>query len=254
MDMDTQTRQLHQYLEQANCVPDVILLKQSTTSTNDDLRELATQGVQTALVCSESQTQGRGQHKRAWVSPQGNIYFSCLIHTNNVLDGRLALEIALNLIHMPIFKDLELSIKWPNDLYSTQGKWGGILVEPLSNTQAVIGVGINLRSQPELTQLDQQTTSLEELGLTDVPRLTMIGEIYKAIQQAAQWFNHGSPNLAQRFNHVAIFKNQPIIFEHQNGQITGQYLGIQNDGALLIQTETEIVHFYQGRLRLANKG
>ena len=251
--MDAQTRQLHQYLEQAQCIPDVILLKQSTTSTNDDIRTLAAQGISTALVCSETQTQGRGQRERQWVSPQGNIYFSTLLNTTTALDGRLALEVALNLIHMPALQDLQLYIKWPNDLYSLQGKWGGILVEPLSTHQAIVGVGINLKSLPELQQLDQKTTSLENLGLQNTTRLELIAQMYTAIQQAGQWFNHGSFNLAQRFNHVAMFKDQKIEFEHLQGTVTGTLLGIQNDGAVVIETEQGICPFYQGRLRLSSE-
>lgn len=124
--MDLETRHLRQLLTQAHQLPEVLLLKQTTTSTNDDVREIALSGVKTVLVCSETQTQGRGQHQREWVSPAGNIYLSTLLETRTPLDGRLALEIALNILQMPSLKGLTgLQIKWPNDLYSSQGKWGG---------------------------------------------------------------------------------------------------------------------------------
>ena len=62
--MDLETRHLRQLLTQANELPEVLLLKQTTASTNDDVREIALSGVKTVLVCSETQTQGRGQHQR----------------------------------------------------------------------------------------------------------------------------------------------------------------------------------------------
>ncbi|QHH92840.1 biotin--[acetyl-CoA-carboxylase] ligase [Acinetobacter proteolyticus] len=247
---DFETRQLQQLLNAKNQYPEVVLLKTTTTSTNDDMREIAQKGMTTGLVCSARQTQGRGQHQRQWASPEGNIYLSTLIQSNTALDGRLALEVALNILQMPSLHGLTLQVKWPNDLYSPQGKWGGILVEPLSPHQAIVGVGINLNTPP-VDNADQPITSLEMLGLAHIDRLTLIAELYIAIQQAAQWFEHGSYNLAERFNHHAIWLNQQVEFEHTQGKVQGLFQGINNDGAVLIKTD-QTQQFYQGRLRLAS--
>ena len=246
---DLATRQLQQLLNAKNQFPEIVLLKTTTTSTNDDMREIAQKGISSGLVCSAQQTQGRGQHQRQWVSPEGNIYLSTLIQTKTALDGRLALEVALNILQMPSLQGLSLQIKWPNDLYSAQGKWGGILVEPLSPHQAIVGVGINLNTPP-VENADQPITSLAMLGLAHTDRLTLIAELYTAIQQASQWFEHGSYNLAERFNHHAIWLNQQVEFEHAQGKLQGSFQGISNDGAVLIKTD-HVQAFYQGRLRLA---
>lgn len=247
---DFATRQLQQLLNAKNQFPEVVLLKTTTTSTNDDIREIAQKGITTGLVCSSQQTQGRGQHQRQWASPEGNIYLSTLIQTKTALDGRLALEVALNILQMPSLRGLNSQVKWPNDLYSPQGKWGGILVEPLSTNQAIVGVGINLNTPP-VENADQPITSLAMLGLAQIDRLALIAELYTAIQQAAQWFEHGSYNLAERFNHHAIWLNQNVEFEYTQGKIQGLFQGINNDGAVLIKTD-QTQQFYQGRLRLAS--
>ncbi len=167
-------------------------------------------------------------------------------------------EIALNIIQMPSFDALGLKVKWPNDIYFNHQKLGGILVEPISSHQAVVGVGINVSPVKDST-IHQDITSLEEIGLKPIDRLTLIAELYLAIQQAGQWFNHNCYNLAARFNHHAAFINQTIEFEHQsielkNGSIktSGEFLGIQNDGAIILKSETETSSFYQGRMRLMN--
>ena len=246
---DLATRQLQQLLNAKNQFPEIVLLKTTTTSTNDDMREIAQKGISSGLVCSAQQTQGRGQHQRQWSSPEGNIYLSTLIQTKTALDGRLALEVALNILQMPSLQGLSLQIKWPNDLYSAQGKWGGILVEPLSPHQAIVGVGINLNTPP-VENADQPITALAMLGLAHTDRLMLIAELYTAIQQASQWFEHGSYNLAERFNHHAIWLNQQVEFEHAQGKLQGRFQGISNDGAVLIKTD-QVQAFYQGRLRLA---
>lgn len=246
--MDLETRQLQKYLSDANQLPEIVMLKPTTTSTNDDVKELAAKGLQSILICSEQQTQGRGQQQRTWVSPQGNIYLSALLNLQAAVDGRLALEIALNILQMPSLKNLELQIKWPNDLYHDQKKWGGILVEPISTHQVVIGVGINLNPilDPEI---QSHTCALTELGLNHYDRLQLIAELYIAIQRAGEWFNFNCYNLATRFNHYAAFINENITFEHTQGLSIGKFIGIQNDGAIQIQQDQKTQVFYQGRMR-----
>ena len=251
--MDVETRELQQCLSQAGQLPEVLLIKPITTSTNDDVRELATKGVQQVLVCSRVQTQGRGQRQRQWISPEGNIYLSTLLHTQKAIDGRLALEIALNILQMPSLKGLDLQVKWPNDLYSLQGKWGGILIEPISTQQVVVGVGINISPLTESVP-DQQVTSLTELGLQHASRVDLIAELYLAIQQAGEWFNYGSQNLPARFNQYTAFFQQTVEFTDIQGQYSGTFLGIQDDGAVIIETDAGTQTFYQGQLRLKNGG
>lgn len=247
--MDLETRQLQQCLQQVGQLPEVLLVKPITESTNDDVREIAKKGIHSVLVCSHQQTAGRGQRQRQWVSPVGNIYLSTLLNLNTAIDGRLALEIALNILQMPSLKDLALQIKWPNDLYSLHGKWGGILVEPISANQVVVGVGINI-DPVQSNHIDQAATALSTLGLAPTSRVDLVAELYLAIQQAGQWFDHRCQNLAARFNHHAAFKEQPVTFEHVGGTVQGTFIGIDNDGAVMITTEHGTQHFYQGRLRL----
>lgn len=247
--MDLETHELQQLLMAAGQLPEVLLLKPTTASTNDDVREIAQKGIQQVLVSSRVQTQGRGQRQRQWISPEGNIYLSTLLSTDIAIDGRLALEIALNILQIPSLQSLNIQVKWPNDLYSPQGKWGGILVEPINQKQAIIGVGINL-SPIQNDEIDQAVTSLHELRLQDIQRVKLISEIYLAIQQAGQWFNYNSHNLAARFNHHAAFMQQSVEFTDQQGQHSGTFVGIQADGAINIDTPCGIQTFYQGQLRL----
>ena len=249
--MDLETRQLQKILDDTHHLPEVLILKPVTTSTNDDVREIALKGVHSVLVCSTRQTQGRGQRQREWVSPEGNIYLSTLLNTQTPIDGRLALEIALNILQMPNLIPLELQVKWPNDLYSSQGKWGGILIEPISPHQVIVGVGINLEPVPQ-QQIDQHATSLRELGLKDISRIQLIAELYMAIQQASAWFDHDCYNLAARFNHYAAFKDQAVEFEDHSGLCSGIFLGIQDDGSVSIETPEGLKQFYQGRLHCLN--
>ncbi len=247
--MDLETRKLQQLLSEKNQLPEILMLKPITTSTNDDVKAIATQGVHSILICSAQQTQGRGQQQKTWVSPQGNIYLSALLNLHLPIDGRIALEVALNILQMPSLHDLNLKVKWPNDLFFENQKFGGILIEPISNNQVVVGVGLNLNPIQD-THIEQKVTSLTQIGLKNYDRIQLIAELYEAIQQAGNWFNFQSKNLANRFNHHAAFLHQTVNFSSTHTQIQGCFLGIQNDGAVKIQTENSIEMYYQGQMRL----
>ena len=246
--MDVETRELQQRLSQAGQLPEVLLIKPITTSTNDDVRELATKGVQQVLVCSRVQTKDVDSVNVSGFLLREHLFKHIAAYTK-AIDGRLALEIALNILQMPSLKGLDLQVKWPNDLYSLQGKWGGILIEPISTQQVVVGVGINVSPLTESIP-DQQVTSLTELGLPHASRVDLIAELYLAIQQAGEWFNYGSQNLPARFNQYAAFFQQTVEFTDIQGQYSGTFLGIQDDGAVIIETDAGTQTFYQGQLRL----
>src|SRR5690606_41742535 len=77
----------------------------------------------------------------------------------------------------------------------------------------------------------QQVSSLSELGLSHTSRVELIAQLYLAIQQAGQWFNYGSENLAARFNRSAAFIQQVVEFTDVQGEYYVTFLGIQDDGA-----------------------
>ena len=81
--MDLETVELQQRLEQRQHLPEVLLVKPITQSTNDDVREIAKTGVQHVLVCSSSTKCRSWSRQRAWVSPVGNIYLSAFIKLKN---------------------------------------------------------------------------------------------------------------------------------------------------------------------------
>ena len=233
--------------------PEIIQCKKNTQSTNDDVMELAKQGYQSALVVSQTQSQGRGQSQREWLSPpSGNIYLSTLLTLQRPVDGRLSLECGLNILHCPSLQHIpNLKLKWANDLYSNAGKWGGILIEPIHSHQVVVGVGINLLKPENSAHITQPISHLEALGLNHYTRPQLISEIYFSLIEAVQWFNFDCQNLAQRFNRVAAFKDQWITIERQQqSPLVGYFRGIQNDGALLIQQPNEIIATvcYDGRI------
>lgn len=143
----------------------------SINSTNQFLLEQA-KTEQPAFCLSETQTAGRGQHGRTWVSPKAkNIYLSYLTYSEQPLHQLQDLslqvgEVLLNYLTQEL-KIQSLHLKWPNDiLFEQTQKLAGILVETksLENQSAlVIGIGLNVNMKESTEAISQSWTSLTKI-------------------------------------------------------------------------------------------
>ena len=235
---------------------DIIDWQDSTESTNNDCTLWAERGAVRALSISNHQTAGRGQSNRVWQSPMGNLYLSFLTNLPSPLDGRLALEVGLSLVNMPILQNLDLSVKWPNDLYAHGAKWGGILIEPIHSHNmehgAIIGVGINLKPMQDMVS-DRQVTDLTTLLGHELDHVQLAVAVIQAIQQAIDSFLLGCPNLPERFLRCDALANKAIqINRPEQPLLHARAVGIAEDGSLQISTVGGFEQLYSGQINVVD--
>ena len=151
-----------------------VVLLDKVHSTNDWLMQQLASEISPGTVClAELQTAGRGTRGRKWVSPYGkNLYISLYWHfAGGPLElGGLSLAVAASIARVLADSGIgDVAIKWPNDLYSSGKKLGGILIDMSAEvngpSQVVIGVGLNV-DMPEgyRASIDQQVTDLRNAG------------------------------------------------------------------------------------------
>ncbi|MDZ8184390.1 MAG: biotin--[acetyl-CoA-carboxylase] ligase [Nostoc sp. ChiSLP02] len=125
---------------------------ESVSSTNQILWDMLNQGANSGtVVIATSQTAGKGQWGRQWISPTGGLYLSLAISFDQKIEAnesyQLTFASAWGIGSQLRQYNVNVGIKWPNDLVLNGRKLGGILTETKVNkgqiTQAVIGVGIN---------------------------------------------------------------------------------------------------------------
>ena len=129
-------------------------------STNILATRMAAQGAaQGTVIHADQQTGGRGRAGREFVSPPGGLYFSLILRpVMNTCDLPLITLAAGAGLCAEIRKTahVDVRLKWPNDLYFTNRKLGGILTEsgPFQGGSGpdfvIVGVGINVRTPLEL--------------------------------------------------------------------------------------------------------
>ena len=128
-------------------------------STNDLAREAAARGEAEGLaVIADSQTAGRGQQGRSFVSPPGTgVYLSLLLRPKLPAAEAVAVTGIAAVAAARAIGDMgggSAGIKWVNDLYLRGKKVCGILTEAAMDMEsggldyAVVGIGVNLFSPP----------------------------------------------------------------------------------------------------------
>ena len=150
-------------------LPGPLYLTGPATSTLDVARLLVQAGVfpEWASVLSLSQSAGRGQMRRAWSSPAGNIYSALRLPLAPPFDSAAAAPACGALFAEALTAEgCPVMLKWPNDILqaspsfrpgTTPGrtdcfKVGGMLMEE-RNGALIAGTGFNLTSFPPASTL-----------------------------------------------------------------------------------------------------
>ena len=84
------------------------------------------------IIIAEKQTSGRGRLERKWTSPQGGIWFSLIIHPRFDVSTSTLVPIAGAVALAKSIKatlDIDVSVKWPNDITLEGKKVAGMLVD-----------------------------------------------------------------------------------------------------------------------------
>lgn len=119
------------------------------------------------IITADSQTGGRGQFERKWLSPAGkNIYATfCFFMKIGRMDVvNIPQVLAISTAKALEIDGFDIKIKWPNDLILSGKKLGGILCETTTvgdKLGVVAGIGLNVNMELELlNKIDQPATSL----------------------------------------------------------------------------------------------
>ncbi len=160
---------------------------------------------------ADFQTNGKGQHGRVWESSKGQNLLSSYILELNTLDAlkywtpadQIGFSAAIALgarAFFAAFAGSETKIKKPNDIYFSDRKAGGILIENIVRGQewtwAVIGIGMNINQtefSPEaLNSVSSNPISLQEITNQSWDIKKMQQHLSEALNDAIQdWLQFG---------------------------------------------------------------
>lgn len=178
-----------------------------------------------SLFAAERQTGGKGRLGRTFVSPRDcGVYFSLLYSPRGGVKNPALYTAAAAVSVARAVKKLygeESSIKWVNDLFLAGKKICGILVEGIANFEtgsidaAVVGIGINIRKNPELSgEITKIAGSIEEaksLKGEKMPPLSKNALIAEVVSNLIEFYG--------AFENEDELKISEMIFEYRNASL-----------------------------------
>ncbi|GGZ97827.1 biotin--[acetyl-CoA-carboxylase] ligase [Ignatzschineria ureiclastica] len=230
-----------------------------TESTNADLLTLnvdsAEKIVPIAIAVAEMQQSGRGRREKQWISPLAvNLYFSLRVQFPlTAIDLLPSLSVRVGIILLDTLRNMglkDIKLKWPNDIWYQSRKLAGILVETKITAQGivvVIGIGVN-NHQP-LTKsiqgsqkgLNNNPIACEEIVGEPIDRNILVAALTTALYRLWQEVVNPDRNpvdITQIWPDKSYFYGQDIaIWRGDELYRKGREMGIDQDGALLVQTE-----------------
>ena len=217
-------------------------------STNNWLREQALNGAPSGTVCvAETQLAGRGRRGRSWVSPfAANLYLSLLWRsaTGATALGGLGLVTGIALLRALRSCGIEgAGLKWPNDILVGDAKLAGVLIDVVGESNGpcivIVGIGVNVCMPPgEATAIDQQWTDLHHLSAGNrLSRNVLAARILDELIPAIKTFDtKGLPPFLDEWQESDILRGRKVGLTMPNEYITGTACGIDDVGALLVDT------------------
>lgn len=241
----------------------------SIESTNDLAMALCNAGATNGtVVVADSQTAGRGRLEgRSWHSPPGTgLYFSLILRPHLAPQDFPKLTLAAGLALCSALEShafCQPGLKWPNDLFLSGKKCGGILTETqavagLGPTAVVIGVGLNVNTLPEafVDDLHDSATSLLAKTGTPYDRGPLLAAILTELDRVVARLEQGEfPAILAEWRQRDIHAGQEVSWLNRQGQIvTGTSLGPDQEGFLHIRDGQGQIHaVISGDISLARK-
>jgi BirA family biotin operon repressor/biotin-[acetyl-CoA-carboxylase] ligase len=219
----------------------------STESTNEFAKSIVIPQSEdyVTLILTEEQTAGRGQRGNVWVSEKGKNFTGSFCFSPKCfgIENRFYISKMASLAAIATLNSYKagFQIKWPNDIYFSGKKIGGILIETtLSGAEissVTAGVGININQEffsdhlplaVSLKMIIKQEVTIDDF--TNKFLNTFIS--YYIMLQENKFFEIDKLYFSKLYllNIWSKFKDRQRIF---NGRIRGT----NNDGTLIVQTE-----------------
>ncbi|MGM0365378.1 MAG: biotin--[acetyl-CoA-carboxylase] ligase [Actinomycetota bacterium] len=173
-----------------------IIYLNSIDSTNNYALSLQNKGsLKGSIILAEKQTRGRGRFESEWKSPPGGLWFTLILDAPT--DSRNLPKVTILSAYavaesLKKTLELEVNIKWPNDIYYKNRKLGGILAE--AQDECInLGIGLNVNLDTgDLGQYSTKSTSIKKILGKDVSREKLLAQIINTAENIFQKFSSGN--------------------------------------------------------------
>jgi len=231
-------------------------------STNTVAHQLAVNGIaEGTLVAAEYQFGGRGRRGRVWQSPEKVGIYMSLILRPSIHPGRapgISLITAVVLAETILeYEDIDVKIKWPNDVLIAGKKTAGILTElsgePDHTDFIIVGVGVNVNQRPGdfPGELAGKATSIR-IGLKEnISRTEFLRRFLSRFEEAYLVFKKkGLKAFHKKILQYSYLLDKEIQLKSGRKRVIGIVKDIDEEGRLVLETKDGLQKFYAGEATL----
>ena len=238
-----------------------IIVVDEIESTSSFLLERLASGESANEVClAEHQIGGRGRRGRNWLSnPYQNLAMSISWRFETGPARLSGLSIAAGVAIARALRSISVEgveLKWPNDVLHGGRKLAGILVDVRGEvdgpTHIVVGVGLNVRLRRETSaEIDQAWTDLSAITGQPPNRNEIAARLITELRKVLVTFDsHGLDPYFQEWKEWHAFENKKVRIIQNETEILGTVCGLDESGALLLDTSEEIIKVHSGEVSL----
>ncbi|XP_061658415.1 biotin--protein ligase isoform X2 [Syngnathoides biaculeatus] len=207
------------------------------------------------IAIAAQQSHGRGRGRNLWLSPLGCAMFTLCVQIN--LSSRLGQKIsflqhlaALAIIEavrtLPGYEDIDLRIKWPNDIYNSKlMKLGGVLVTSTvmgSTFHLLIGCGFNVsNSNPTvcINDLIQQYNSQYNCNLQPLSCAQLIARTVNCLEHLIDCFQRGGPEAVLPIYYKRWLHSGGLVHLWSENGPEAEVVGLDGNGFLQVYNMTQ---------------
>lgn len=219
----------------------------SIDSTNKHLKSKINEKNYGTIVISNEQTNGYGKSNREFLSNKDiGIYMSILINPNCLIEESLKITILTSVAVLSAIKsvcNLDVKLKWVNDIILNDLKVGGILCESQINLNTniidnmIVGIGINVKNFEFPPSLKNIATSIENNTNIKISRNELISEIINFFD--LYFIDNKNYLDLYRENSYVLGKDIKVI--QNDRQFFAKAIDIDNNGSLIVQEQEKII-------------
>jgi BirA family transcriptional regulator, biotin operon repressor / biotin---[acetyl-CoA-carboxylase] ligase len=210
-------------------------------STNDEAIARAREGAPEGLVVgAERQDAGRGRRGRPWLAARGDaLLVSVLLRPGvpPVEAGLLPIVVAVGVAEA---LGPRARIAWPNDVLAGGRKVAGILCEMSADQErvawAVAGIGINVRSAPDLGDARWEPGALADLGPAPRRADLLVGLLASLGRRYAEWAGAGPDGVLAAYAERDDLAVRGVAVALDGEELRGTCEGIDELGRLRLRT------------------
>jgi BirA family transcriptional regulator, biotin operon repressor / biotin---[acetyl-CoA-carboxylase] ligase len=218
-----------------------------TDSTNEQAKALAEAGApHGTLVTAGEQTAGHGRQGRAWAAPPGRAILMSLL-LRGLEERHALLPLATAVAVCDALAPLACGIKWPNDVWIEGRKAAGILVEGRPQAGwAVLGIGLNVNVARDDFP-DELRDTATSVAIATGEQRDLEAELDRLLASLATWIEAPEDEVLSAWRERDAIRGKQVSWADGEGTAAG----IDDSGALLVETDGEVLRLNAGEIHIS---